>query len=222
MKISIIGAAGCIGSSIAFNITTKGLADEIVLADIRQDWLEKHSIDLFNAVVAKNIDVNLYIGSHADIANSDIVVMAAGTNIRTKLLVDEGRLYSRRRLLPDNLEIIKVWAQAVNQFCPQAVVISATNPAEVLNYAWYLLSSTKERNRFIGYSLNDTIRFRIAISQVLGVAPSKIDALVFGEHGGSMVSIFSSVKLDGVEPYPEKAEVEITSDEYQLVLVVKR
>ena len=35
MKIGVIGAAGCIGSSIAFNITTKGLADEIVLADIR-------------------------------------------------------------------------------------------------------------------------------------------------------------------------------------------
>ena len=45
MKISIIGAAGCIGSSIAFNIAAKGLADEIVLADIRQDWLKKHYIE---------------------------------------------------------------------------------------------------------------------------------------------------------------------------------
>jgi len=218
MKISIIGAAGCIGSSIAFNIATKGLADEIVLADIRQDWLGKHSIDLFDATVANNIDVNMYMGSHVDIANSDIVVMAAGTSIRTKYLADEGKLHSRQQLLLDNLEIIKEWAQAINQFCPQAVVINATNPAEVLNYAWYLLSSTKERNRFIGYSLNDTIRFRIAISQVLGVAPSKIDAFVFGEHGDSMVLLFSSVELDG-EPVvfkeDDKEKIREKTSDYQ-------
>ncbi|MFC1901329.1 malate dehydrogenase [Chloroflexota bacterium] len=215
MKISIIGAAGCIGSSIAFNITNGGMADEIVLADIRPDWLEHHSIDFFDATVVNNINTHLYMGSQADIANSDIVVMAAGINVRDKTLA-ESRLPSRQRLLPDNLEIIKEWAQAINQFCPQAIVITATNPAEVLNYASYLLSSTKERGRFIGYSLNDTIRFRIAISQVLGVTPSKIDALVFGEHGGSMVLLFSSVKLDGksvVFEEDDKAKIrQMTSD----------
>ena len=197
MKIGIIGAAGCIGSSIAFNIATKGLANEIVLADIRQDWLDHHYIDVFDATVANNIDIKVCKGRHEDITNSDIIVMAAGASVRTKASVDEGKLHSRQRLLPDNLEIIKEWAQAINQFCPQAVVITATNPAEVLSYASYLLSSTKKRNLFIGYSLNDTIRFKIAISQVLGVTPSKIYALVVGEHGGSMVPLFSSVKIDG-------------------------
>jgi len=197
MKISIIGAAGCIGSSIAFNIATKGLADEMVLADIRQDWLEHHYIDVFDATVASNLDINVYMGSHEDIIHSDIIVMAAGANVRTKVPADEGNLHSRQRLLPDNLGIIKEWVQAINQFCPQAIVITATNPTEVLNYASYLLSSTKKRNLFIGYSLNDTIRFKIAISQVHGVAPSKIEAMVVGEHGGSMVPLFSSVKIDG-------------------------
>ena len=197
MKISIIGAAGCAGSSAAFNIATQGLADEMVLADIRQNWLEHHFIDIVDVTVADNIDISVCMGSHEDIANSDIVVMAAGVNVTTNALVYKGKSHSRQRLLPDNLKIIKEWAQAINQFCPQAVVIMVTNPAEVLNYASYLLSSSKERNRFIGYSLNDTIRFKHGISQVLGVAPSRIDALVIGEHGGSMVLLFSSVKLDG-------------------------
>ena len=178
MKISVIGAAGCIGSSIAFNITTKGLADEIVLADIRQDWLEHHYIDVFDATVATNINIKVCKGSHEDITNSDIVVMAAGAIIRIKASVDESKLHSRQQLLPDNLEIIKEWAQAINQYCPEAIVITATNPAEVLNYASYLLNSTKKRNLFIGYSLNDTIRFKIAISQVLGITPSRINAMV--------------------------------------------
>ncbi|MFC2067796.1 malate dehydrogenase [Chloroflexota bacterium] len=197
MKISIIGAVGCIGSSIAFRLATERLANEIILADIRQDWLEHHYFDIFDATVAGVIDINVNTCNHEDIANSDIIIMAAGTSTRTKASVDEGKLPLRQRLLPDNLVIIKEWAQAINQFCPQSVVITATNPAEVLNYASYLLSSTKKRNLFIGYSLNDTIRFKIAISQVFGVEPTKIEALVVGEHGGSMVSLLSSVKIDG-------------------------
>jgi malate dehydrogenase len=206
MKISVIGAAGCIGSSIAYNIATKGLADEMVLADIRKDWLEHHYIDILDATVAGNIDITVRMGSHENIVDSDIIVMAAGANVRTKVPVDEGSLHSRQRLLPDNMEIIKEWVQAINQFCPQAVVITATNPAEVLNYATYLLSPTKNRNLFIGYSLNDTIRFKIAISQVLGVMPSRIDAMVVGEHGGSMVPLFSSVKIDGEPVVFEQGE----------------
>ena len=217
MKISVIGAAGCIGSSIAINIATKGLADEIVLADIRQDWLEHHYIDVFDATVATNINIKVCKGSHEDITNSDIVVMAAGAIIRIKASVDESKLHSRQQLLPDNLEIIKEWAQAINQYCPEAIVITATNPAEVLNYASYLLNSTKKRNLFIGYSLNDTIRFKIAISQVLGVMPAKIHALVVGEHGGSMVPLFSSVKIDGesvVFKEDEKAKIIEKTNDY--------
>jgi malate/lactate dehydrogenase len=34
MKISVIGAAGCVGSSIAFNIARQGLADELMVGRI--------------------------------------------------------------------------------------------------------------------------------------------------------------------------------------------
>jgi len=197
MKISVIGAAGCIGSSISFNIVKQRLADEVILADISQDWLEHHAIDLFDTTVAGDIDIKVHMGKHEDIANSDIVIMAAGANIKTIPLMNGARMVSRQQLLSADLPIIEEWMQAINQFCPQAIMISATNPAEVINYAAYLLSSTKKRNRFIGYSLNDNVRFKIALAQVLGVATSRIDAIVVGEHGGSMVSLFSSVKLDG-------------------------
>jgi malate/lactate dehydrogenase len=59
MKVSIIGAAGCVGSSAAFNIATQGLADEMVLADIRQNWLEHHFIDIVEAAVARDIDMSI-------------------------------------------------------------------------------------------------------------------------------------------------------------------
>ncbi len=197
MKISIIGAAGCVGSSIAFNIARQGLADEMMVADIRRDWLEHHAIDFFDAAVASKIDILVKMGSYQDLSGSDIVVMAAGVGVTQGARSSGGQLTSRQHLLPENLKIIQEWATEIDRYCPQAIVIMVTNPADVLNYAAYLLSSGKERHRFIGYTLNDTTRFQIALSEALSVAPSRIQATVVGEHGGSMVPLFSSVKVDG-------------------------
>ena len=43
MKISVIGAAGTLGSCISFNIVTHKLADELVMIDLFQDPLTGHS-----------------------------------------------------------------------------------------------------------------------------------------------------------------------------------
>lgn len=197
MKISIIGAAGCVGSSIAFNIVRQSLADEIMVADIRQDWLEHHAIDFFDAAVASGVDIRVSMGSHQDLSGSDIVVMAAGVGVTVGARSRDGQLTSRQHLLPDNLDIVREWAPSLDRYCPHAVVIMVTNPADVLNYAAFLMSSGKDRARFLGYALNDTARFQIAVAEALSVAPTRIEATVIGEHGGSMVPLFSSVKLDG-------------------------
>jgi malate/lactate dehydrogenase len=197
MKVSVIGAAGCVGSSIAFNIARQGLADEIMVADVRRDWLEHHAIDFYDAAVANNVDTCVNMGGHDDLAGSDVVVMAAGLPLERSRRPPEGAPPSRQRLLPEGLEIIREWAPAIDRQCPRAVIIMVTNPADSLNYASYLLSSGRERRRFIGYSLNDTIRFKIALAGAMRVAPSRLEATVVGEHGGSMVPLFSSVRLDG-------------------------
>jgi malate dehydrogenase len=196
MKISVIGAAGCVGSSIAFNIIRRGLADELMVADIRKDWLEHHAIDFFDAAAASRIDVRVNMGEYKDLSGSDIVVMAAGVGVTQGAHSRGSEITSRQHLLPDNLEIVKEWAVQIDRYCPQSVVITVTNPADVLNYAAYRLSTRQERWRFIGYALNDTIRFQIAVAEALGVSPSRVEASVIGEHGGSMVPLFSSVRLD--------------------------
>jgi malate dehydrogenase len=196
MKISIIGAAGCVGSSIAFNIVRQNLADELMVADIRKDWLEHHAIDFYDAAAAGKTDIRVNMGSYRELSGSDIVIMAAGIGVTQGARSRGSEVTSRQHLLPDNLEIVKEWAVQIDRYCPQSVVIMVTNPADVLNYAAYSLSTRKERWRFIGYALNDTTRFQIAIAESLGVSPSRVEASVIGEHGGSMVPLFSSVRLD--------------------------
>lgn len=188
MKITIIGAAGCVGSCAAFNIAVHGLADEIVMiGGSRQNVLKQHTMDLGTAVAAQDILVR--VGSYDDIPGSDIVIMSAS--------VTQTVITSRLELLPTNLIIIQDIGRKLAQRCPDAVVITVTNPVDPLNYAMYLLSSNRDRRKFIGYSVNDSFRFRMIAAKALKVKTSLVDGTVIGEHGSSQVLLFSSLRLNG-------------------------
>lgn len=186
MKISIVGAAGTLGSSVAFNIAIHHLADEIVMFDIKQNVLMHHAMDISTAMTGQ--DVLVRAGADEDISGSDIIIITAGVPL--------GTTTSRMEWLPQNLPIIRNIMQKIKQYCPEAVVITATNPVDPLNYAAYLCSNS-DRRRFIGYSLNDSIRFRMLVAQALGVKSSQVEGTVIGEHGDNQVLLFSSIRVNG-------------------------
>ncbi len=187
MKVSIIGAAGTVGSCTAFAIAVRGLADELVMLDLNRNLLMSHVIDISHAAPGlQNIVVKA--GNEEDLFGSDIVIMAAGVPWRY--------ISSRMELLKDNVPIIQDTAKKIKRFCPDAVVITATNPVDPLNYAMQL-SSGLDRKRLIGYGYNDTIRFRIMAAKALGVTPREVDGTVIGEHGEHQVLLFSSLQVNG-------------------------
>jgi len=196
MKITIIGAAGTLGSCAAFNILIHKLADEILMIDPWADVLTGHCLDL--SYVASDLDVKITKGSYEDLAGTDIVVMTAGA--------PSGAIKSRSELLPVNIAIIKENAEKINRYCPQAFVIMETNPVDPLNYAMYLMSKDRDRSRYIGYSMNDTIRFRGWVAEALKVRGSQVDGSVLGEHGSSQIMLFSSLKVNG-QPIKVNEEV---------------
>ncbi|MFC1971597.1 malate dehydrogenase, partial [Chloroflexota bacterium] len=131
MKITVIGAAGWVGSSAAFNIAVNGLADEIVMiGGKQQNLLQHHAMDMAVAVTEQAVLVR--VGGYENMSGSEIVVNAAGIH---------QDLYSSARgsALAQNLPIVKEIARNINQYCPEAIVITATNPIDPLNYATYLL-----------------------------------------------------------------------------------
>jgi malate dehydrogenase len=186
MKITIIGASGNIGSCAAFNIAINRLADELVLIDTpRQEMVAFHATDMATAVTGR--DMLVRAGDHEDMTDSDIVVVAAGSAKVT---------HSRLEVLPQNLPIIQDISKHVRHFCPDAVVLTATNPVCPLNYAMFRCCEL-DRRKILGYSYNDTIRFRMLLAQALGVKSSRVEGTVIGEHGNSQVLLFSSVRVDG-------------------------
>lgn len=186
MKISVIGAAGTLGSCETFHIFNHMLADEIVMIDSAEEKLLAQWADLDTA--ATGTDVLVRRGDYPDLAGSDIVINTAGTPEAGK---------SRPELLDENLSIIKNHMEHINRHCPQAIVITQTNPVDPLNYAAYLLSKNRDRRRIIGYTFNDSIRFRMWAAACLGARRSEVDGIVIGEHGASQVMCYSTLKVGG-------------------------
>jgi malate dehydrogenase len=186
MKISVIGASGNVGSAVAFYIASRHLADEIVLIDTpRPDMVAFHAWDINTAVTGHDMIVRA--GDYPDMGDSDIVIIAAGS---ARIVQD------RKEVLPQNLAIIQDIAKKLKQYCPDAIIITASNPVDSLNYAMFRCSDL-DRRKIIGYTYNDSIRFRMRLGQELGVSSSRIEAYVIGEHGESLVQLFSHVHLDG-------------------------
>jgi malate dehydrogenase len=186
VKISVVGATGNVGSCAAFTITEQRLADELVLVDDpRPDMLAMHVLDLSTAATGQ--DMLVRAGHAEDMCDSDIVVIAAGSARILK---------SRMEVLPANIPIVKSICDDIERCCPDAVVITATNPVCPLNYGMSVCSGLK-RNQIIGYTYNDTMRFRMRVAEALGVRDSQVEGIVIGEHGDSQVLLFSSVRVNG-------------------------
>jgi L-lactate dehydrogenase len=85
-----------------------------------------------------------------------------------------------------------------------AIVLVVSNPVDILTYvAADRLDLPSTQILGLGTQL-DTIRFRSLIAQELKAAPSQVNALILGEHGDSMVPIWSSAAIGGLplDKYP--------------------
>ena len=186
MKVSIIGAAGSVGAPITFYIAMSGLAEEIVMIDVRSNMVKQHAMDIGTAASA--LDVHVKDSGYEDLAGSDVIINAAGAI--------QGLISDRMELLPKNIPLVRDIALQIKRHCPAAIVITATNPVDPLNYTTWRVGGF-DRHKLIGYSVNDSFRFRELVAQAKGARASRVQATVMGEHGSSQVPLFSSVRVDG-------------------------
>jgi malate/lactate dehydrogenase len=77
MKISIIGAAGYVGSNVALSLALQGLAHEIMLIDpYKPNIITQFAMDTGTAVAEKGVSVRA--GDYREMQGSNIVIVTAG------------------------------------------------------------------------------------------------------------------------------------------------
>jgi malate dehydrogenase len=189
-KLTVIGAAGGIGSSTAFHVGLSGLYDEIVLIDTNENVLATHEIDLRECFVGET-RTRVKEGDWEDVAGSEVVVMCAARS--------GAQVESRNEYLLANLELIRQTANKLNEHAPDCFLIVATAPLDVYVMI-YAEELGRPRHKVMGYCRNDTHRFRWFLGQAIGVDPNRAMGFVIGEHGEDQVPVWSAVTVDGA-PY---------------------
>ena len=198
VKVVIIGGAGGVGSSVAFNLLLRDEPYDLVLVDLHPNMITSHVMDL-EQTLALGSSGAVRGGEEAEALDADIIVVCASVPLRLN--------NSRLTFLNDNAAIVNRIGDLLAKSGPgwDGVLLIVTNPIDPL-CSWMQRRTGIDRRRVLGYTLNDSLRMRTGISQVLNAAPRNIDAWVIGEHGDFCVPLFSRVKVDG-------APVDLTMEE---------
>lgn len=191
MKVCIIGAGGLVGSCAAFALQCGGKVRELALLDVNENVAAGQALDLLHGGPS-TADQKIVSGSYDQIPSSDIICITAG--LRRK--PDETRLDLINRNTDLFVQILtQVKSSGVKK---EAIVLVVSNPVDVLTYlATQRLGLPARQVIGLGTQL-DTIRFCSLIADSLQVPPSQTRALILGEHGDSMVPIWSSATVGGL------------------------
>ena len=188
-KISLIGA-GQIGGTLAHLIGIKELVSEVVLFDVEEGIAKGKALDIAQSSSVDGFDVKFKgTNSYSDIKNSDVIIITAGVPRKPGM--------SRDDLLGINLKIMKQVAEGIKSNCPDAFVICITNPLDVMVMALQKYSGLS-KSKVVGMAgILDSSRFKLFLSVELGIPVKKIDAMVMGGHGDTMVPLPRFTKVDG-------------------------
>jgi len=197
MKVSIIGGGGLVGSCAAFALQCGGIAREIALLDVNQELAVGQALDLQHGGPSI-ADQVISGGGYEHIPTSDVICITAG--LRRK--PDESRLDLINRNTDLFVQILRDIRAAGPK--PSAIVLVVSNPVDILTYvAAQQLGLPSDQVIGLGTQL-DTIRFCSLIAEELKAPPTQTKALILGEHGESMVPIWSSATIAGLtlDKYP--------------------
>ena len=185
-QVAIIGT-GWVGSSVAISTLHSGVADELLLFDVREDVAEGEAMDLAHgaafyppAVVRRAVI--------EDMIDADVIVIAGGRGGRPG--------ESRLNLLRENATVIRDIGRRLTGARGSIVVVS--NPVDVLTQRMTEVSGLPAA-RVIGTgTMLDTARFKQVVGDVIHVDPHSIHAHVVGEHGDSEVVLWTAARVGGV------------------------
>lgn len=185
--ISIVGS-GRVGTAIAFLCVSNAL-DDVLLVNRTESKAIGGSLDVSNAIPPTSKFSVVGTKDYSELSGSSVVVIAASV---------EGYSRDRTENIVSQVNLIKEIAGKIKLYCPSAIVLLISNPLDVLTY-FFQKETGFCRFKVIGIASSlDTSRLRCLVSKKFSVPQSSItNAMVLGEHGDSMVPIFSRIAVNG-------------------------
>jgi malate dehydrogenase len=127
---------------------------------------------------------------YKDIEGSDVVVITAGIARKPGM--------TREDLLKINTKIITDVSNNIKRYAPNSVVITVTNPLDIMTYVTLKTTGFVPERVFGMSGVLDSGRFATFIAMELGCSVRDINAMVLGGHGDTMVPMPRFTTVTGV------------------------
>lgn len=188
MKVGIVGT-GFVGSTAGYAMVLRNSCRELVLIDVNKAKAEAEADDIQHATpISHSVLVNA--GDYKDLRGSKVIIITAGVNQRP----GETRL----DLISRNVGVFKSMIPEVVAAAPDAVILVATNPVDILTTVTERIARSKKGKVMGSGTTLDTVRFRALVAEHVGVDSHHVHGYVVGEHGDSEVVAWSSATVAGM------------------------
>ena len=189
MKVTVAGA-GWHGSSLAFRIAKADYADEVIMVDVVEGKPQGLALDMMHSRAIDGFQTQI-VGTnrYADTARSAVCVVAAGERRSPGM--------SRHDLLEVNAKIVEDSTRRLVEGSPEAVFVIATNPLDEMLALAQATTGLPHRQLIGEAPLLNTARWKHVVSERFGVTPDRVEGIVLGSHGETMVPVPSLTTVDG-------------------------
>ena len=191
-KKRIVGVIGLghVGAHVAFCLGMMGVADEVLLCDLKESKAISERQDLMDAVKFMPHNVNYKIVPYEGLGSCDIIVNAVGdiTLCATGNRDDEM-----------NFTVVQVasYIEKVMAGGFKGIFVNITNPCDVITNLIARLSGLP-KGHVLGTGTGlDTSRLVSALAQKTGLESNSFTAYMMGEHGNAQMAPWSLVNFAG-------------------------
>jgi malate dehydrogenase len=192
-KVTIIGATGNVGMFAAHAISAIPHVSEILLCgrEGREALLQGITQDLIDSFAARGTDIETsWTTNLNDIRGSEIVIITAGEPRKAG--------QDRMDLALGNARVIAPLARTIGAIAPDTKILMVTNPVDVMTSVALKYSGLKPNQVFgLGTHL-DSMRLKSLIAAYFKVHVSEVHTRIIGEHGDSMVPLWSATTIGGI------------------------
>lgn len=186
-KLTIVGAAGMIGSNMVQTALMMGLTNDICLYDV---FSPEGVAEEMRQSGFGNVKITATTDAQEAFTNAKYIISSGGAPRKAGM--------TREDLLKGNCEIAEGLGKNIKQYCPDVKhVVIIFNPADLTGLVTLLYSGLKPGQVTTLAGLDST-RLQSALAKKFGVQQSEVTGCAtYGGHGEQMAVFGSHVKIAG-------------------------
>ncbi len=209
-KLTIVGAAGMIGSNMVQTALMMKLTPNVCLYDPFAQGLEGVAEEMFHCGF-EGANITFTSDIKEALTDASYIVSSGGAPRKAGM--------TREDLLKGNCEIAEQLGKDIKAYCPDVKhVVIIFNPADLTGLVTLLHSGLKP-SQVTTLAALDTTRLQSALAKEFGVQQSKVtNCHTYGGHGEQMAVFASEVMVDGT-PFTQLLGTKLSAERWAEIKV---